>query len=305
MTIVAAWVSYRGTVMESLRCVTDARLSTRDGESIFPLTDAGTKLFSIPINIYRPSPSGGYTNKYFSSSLGLAYCGDSLIGLTLASTLSSITNQLVDPRTEAKPSLEDIANLSVRIATKLKSSMHAARPESEHRSFRMALLGWCPTRERYELRHFSSTSWSPAIRLENFDLEPRASAFLMGDRVGDIRQEIESWRMNLGGAAWEEAPETIVRRFSHEGGIASVGGLIQTGRGTRNGFYLWPTIQYVDNGGKIDEKVMFRGLDVYEEINPIGPCTAFIGQDGILADLTVPHRRDIPGNGTTSGTPTP
>lgn len=90
---------------------------------------------------------------------------------------------------------------------------------------------------------------------------------------------IDSRRANFGGAAWEEAPETIVRNFSHEGGISSVGGLIQTGRGTKRGFYLWPTIQHVVNGEGITEKVIFRGLDVYGEIGNIGPCSVFIGND--------------------------
>mgnify|MGYP001205434862 FL=1 len=279
MTIVAAWVTQRGTDQECLRCVTDARLSTRDGESIFPLTDTGAKLFSIPLNAYSPAASGGYTNRYLSSSLGLAFCGDSLIGLPLASTLSSITSQLINPHTESKPSLEDIGHLSIRIATKLKSSMRAARPEGEHRGFQMALFGWCEVRERYELRHFGSSSWDSTIQLETFDLEPRASVFLMGDQVEVIRQEIASRRMNFGGAAWEEAPETIVRAFSHEGGIPSVGGLIQIGRGTKKGFFLWPTIQYVVDGEKILEKVIFRGLDVYDEIGRIGPCSVSIGND--------------------------
>ena len=52
MTIVATWLTEAGTDQESLRCVTDARLSTRDGESIFPLTDTGAKLFNIPLNAY-------------------------------------------------------------------------------------------------------------------------------------------------------------------------------------------------------------------------------------------------------------
>ena len=282
MTIVAAWLTEMGVGQKSVRCVADARLSTRDGESIFPLTDSGAKLFSIPLNAYSPSPSGGYTNRYLSSSLGLAFSGDSLISLTLASTLSSITSQLISPHTESKPSLEDIGHLSVRIATKLKSGMRAARPGGEHRGFQMALFGWCPVKERYELRHFRSSSWDSTIQLETFELEPRASIFLMGDQVEVIRTEIERRRMGLGGIAWELVPEDIVRRFASEGGIPSVGGQIQIGRGTKKGFYLWPTVQYVADGERIKEKLIFRGLDVYEEIGHIGPCQVYIGNDSQL-----------------------
>lgn len=108
MTIVAAWLSELGTGRKFIECASDSRVTDKYPNSVFTLLNSSAKIFSIPVIARHPGESGLFDTVYHVHSIGLAFCGSSLIGLNLSSSLSSIVSQLASPNAAHVPKLEDL-----------------------------------------------------------------------------------------------------------------------------------------------------------------------------------------------------
>ena len=127
-------------------------------------------------------PIGEYDKQCYANSLGLAFSGSSLIGLNLASTISSLTSQLVGTTNSAIPSFQDVSDFAVRITRKYVD----ARGKLQGRipPFQGAIFGWCHLDSRYKLLSFGPTSQhEPSVEASAFDLNAPDSVFLMGSML--------------------------------------------------------------------------------------------------------------------------
>lgn len=120
MTIVAVWLANNTFPDQSfIECISDSRVTDQDSNrTISQLLNNSAKIFSIPVIARCPGVTGEYDTQYYVNSFGLAFSGSSLIGLNLASTISSMTSQLVGPSSTAVPSFQDVADFSVRVTRK-------------------------------------------------------------------------------------------------------------------------------------------------------------------------------------------
>jgi hypothetical protein len=275
VTIVAVWLNGASTGQQFIECIADSRVTEEDNNhTISQLLNISAKILSIPIVARCPGPSGSYDIRHHIHSFGLAFSGSSLIGLNLSSTISSLTSQLVGRNKTAIPSFQDIADLAVRITRHYVQDYGNAYGKVP--LFQAAIFGWCPVNQTYQLTTFGrSNGHSASVFVKPFDLNTPDSVFLMGDHIEEIQNEIVIHRHNfLASMARDMGPRTIIARIIRARTYLSIGGALQDGRGSSNGFYLCPSVQAVVCGEQVTDEVSFRGLDLYDDIGKIGPCNA-------------------------------
>jgi len=223
-------------------------------------------------------PIGEYDKQYYANSLGLAFSGSSLIGLNLASTISSLTSQLVGTTNSAIPSFQDVSDFAVRITRKYVDAM--GKLQGRIPPFQGAIFGWCHLDSRYKLLSFGPTSQhEPSVEASAFDLNAPDSVFLMGKHVNEIRDRIGTFRQQFQPSpARDIVPRNIIWDVIYTRRYAEIGGALQHGRGSSKGFFLYPSVRSVCDEDKFTYEVSFRGLDLYDDgaVGTIGPCRPFL-----------------------------
>ena len=270
MTIVAAWLSDFGNGHKFIECVSDSRVSDKDGNSVFPLLNSAAKIFALPIIVRHPGTSGFFDTVHHVHSVGLAFSGSSLIGLNLSSTLATLTSQLASTSPSHIPLFEDLAALAIRITTRYVQSLMAV--ENKVRAFQSAVFGWCPVAKEYKLISFGPTSSEdPTITVNQFDLVQPGAVFLMGDHTPEIREQIINRRNGLSGIAFAIAPKHVIEEIIRQKSYQSIGGTLQRGQGMEQGFQLVAACQPVVHGEPAAD-IFFRGLSIFSDIGAVGPC---------------------------------
>lgn len=271
MTIVAAWLSNMNSGQDFIECVSDSQVTHSDRNSTIPLLNTSAKIFNIPIIARCPSARGFFEDVYHVHSVGMAFSGSSLIGLNLSSTLASLTSQLGGIDQASIPSLNNIADLAIRITRKYVFFLGNAN-NGQVPLFHCAILGWCRINRQYQLIHFGPTSdRNPEIKVERFNLERYGPVFLMGDNLQDIERDIVSSRSGLTGIQWDVVPKQIVEKVIRERTYPTIGGGLQRGRGLEIGFQLIAAGQPIVYGEPAAD-ILFRGLSIFSDIGAVGPC---------------------------------
>lgn len=279
MTIVVSWIS-REREFPTLWVVADSRLSVTKETGVSPLLDCGSKLFSIRITCVGPNIKGYLLEDiYFSTTMGMAFAGSSLIALNLYAFISYTLGSMASVD-NIIPSMEEIAqHVNAVFKSLLKSFI-----DTNHQSTpcEVSIFGYCPLMKKHRLFHIKHEAKDREVHFNEFELLDHNSIHIMGHYKDEIRKKILTKRSKLMGPKYWRSPKTTIEQIIAEQIYLTIGGMLQLGISYPAGFRLTPIYHRKQ---KMEEKasssLFYQGIDLYDnsKLKNVGGC--FINTDSI------------------------
>ena len=231
LTLVMLWRSDKG-----ISAAADTRIS--DGRC--PITDAGPKLFQIPIAA-MPFGMGAKIRRF--ADVGLAFAGNTLSAQSTVSMASTCLQNLVRPEPIAAPSLAKISEYVCRCAEYIVRSREFARPRDSSR-FEAAVFGYCEREERflaYVLEFESDESGLTTARSTEFDLTTQVLLLGSGSRKVQNLVDLRAAKKTL-----PVHPTSLLAAIIDDPEEPSVGGNFQYAISDESGVRLAPAAVMVE-----------------------------------------------------------
>lgn len=273
MTIVACWVS-REMTTPSLWAVSDSRISKPSPQSSQRVTliDEGQKIFSLPLICRKPGNGGFFSETYHVHSVGLAFAGDTLIGLNVASVLVPLLTNLCGYEESHVPSVEDIALLVSRVAMKYVKSLGSRIGVANYEA---AVLGYCYKQHRLRMFRiaFRTGNGELATGCDEMQLDDPSYVLLLGSQTKNVDESIRRERIggDVSSIQYSRAPKRVVESLVQAETYQEIGGSIQLGIATQHGFNPYAVLNPIEKG-KPQATLRFVGVDFSEDIGRIGDC---------------------------------
>jgi len=279
MTVVVSWIS-REREFPTLWVVADSRLSTVKGMGIEPLLDCGSKLFSIRIACIGPNVKGYYLDDiYFSTTIGMAFAGSSLIALNLYAFISYTLGNMANAN-NLIPSMEEIANhVKAGFNSLLESYINT---NSTSTRCEVSIFGYCAAMKKHRLFHLKHEAEDREIQFCELELRDHNSIHMMGNHTREIRERILTDRIKLTGSRYWRSPKATIERVIAEQAYPDIGGKLQLGISYPMGFRLTPIFHREQSlEGQSNANLLYQGIDLYENtmLRNVGEC--FINIDSI------------------------
>lgn len=277
MTIVVSWIS-REREFPTLWVVADSRLSVKEIE-VKPLLDCGSKLFSIYVACVGPNEKGYFDSVYFSTTIGMAFAGSSLIPLNLYAFISYTLRNIANVD-NVIPSMEEIAN---HVKAAFKSLLESYIDTNfTSKSCEISIFGYCPILKTHKLFHIKHEAKDREVQFCEFELVDHNSIHIMGNHKDEIRKKIITERKKSIGSKYWRSPKTTIERVIAEQLYADIGGKLQLGISYPLGFKLTPVYhRKLTLEGKPSASLVYQGIDLYNDsmLNKVGGC--FINIDSV------------------------
>jgi hypothetical protein len=258
----------------SLWAVSDSRISkpTQHVSERLTLIDEGQKIFSLPLICRKPGNEGFFSETYHTHSVGLAFAGDTLIGLNVASVLVPLLTNLCGYEESHIPSIEDIALLVNRIAMKyvksLGSRIFVVRYEA-------AVMGYCYRQRRLRMFRltFRTGNGGLVTGCDEMQLDNPSYVLLLGSQKKNVDEAIQRERIgsDVSSIQYSRAPKRVVESLVQAETYQEIGGSIQLGIATQHGFNPYAVLKPIEKG-KLQATLKFVGVDFSEDIGRIGDC---------------------------------
>jgi hypothetical protein len=281
MTVVTIWLEPRDG---ALWAIADTRISSpgSDGGTTIS-TDSAAKLFAIPVQCNRPSAGNASFRRlpHYTTSIGFAFAGDVVPATMTVATASTFLQNLTTTGPSDPPSLREVAWMIGRLAARF-SKEKLSSSNGRYGEFEAAVFGWCPVLNRfavYELRPRSDPGRFEIECLEHLpEEEDQAISFGSGAKrlnevIADIRQNGDVFQRT------GRVPKLAVEALIREGSLGDVGGSLSIGLADRLGFRLYAHVTPVVYGAPA-AKMCFNGIDIFDEVGPIGHY--LIGINGMV-----------------------
>ena len=244
MTIVVSWIS-KEREFPTLWTVADSRLSKPSETEIKPLLDCGSKLFSIRIVCTKPDYYGHHFDDiYYSTTLGMAFAGSSLLALNLYAFIS-YTLGTMGSTNGSVPSMEEIAQ---HVNTAFKALLNNfIEINMDSAPCEVSIFGFCPIKKQHQLFHIRHEGKDKTILFDEFNFIDNNSMHLMGSHQDDILELILSKRKSIlsssgiGKKFWR-SPLNTIEQIIEEQVYPDIGGKVQLGISYPLGFRLTPVM---------------------------------------------------------------
>lgn len=275
MTTIACWFNKESANAPiSVWVCADSKVSNSAATTLF---ESSPKIFAIPVRCFVPGASGFFDRPLLNTTIGVAYAGNSLIGLTFISALSALLARLNG--TISPPSLDEIAKFALQILQFYVLQLGFSFPNIA--KCEVAIVGLCPVEYRSKIYHLTPGKELGKLRycLVKY-AEDQADDFvlLLGVDTPRIKESIQLVRINREkDLSWWRAPKDVISREVKTPLHATIGGHLQLGIGTHQGFELYSVAQRPDDGG--GDFLSYLGLDVSGDFGRIGPCS--VGMTGM------------------------
>lgn len=273
MTIGAIWLNDEDLHAARLWMATDSRISDREGK----LIDEGLKLYELPVLCLRPGASGLFDTPFYSTSIGMACAGSSLIYQHVYGTLVPILGSLIGDGS-CIPAVAAFAVLAAAVTSRYVRSLGQRRHDSH--KVEIVVGGQSPGRpgEAYilsaELDSDGLIQFVPSrLALDAGDVHfigqhtTEASALL---------RELQA--ANEPGAPAKRAALNVIRRFIDDPDKPTIGGEVQIGYTVGTMFRRAATV--VPEPGKAPKALSLLNSINLDELPPVGPCR--IGIQGMI-----------------------
>lgn len=279
MTTVVSWISNERE-FPTLWVVADSRLSNSTSVGIKPLLDCGSKLFSIRIACVGPNEKGYfYDDIYFSTTIGMAFAGSSLLALNLYAFISYTLESMASVD-NVIPSLEEVAT---HINAAFKSLLNSYI-DTNFNSLpcEVSVFGYCPVMKKHRLFHIKHEAKDREVLFNEFKFRNNSSIHIMGNHKDEIRKKILAERKGLIGSKYWRSPKATIERVIADQLYPDIGGEIQLGISYPLGFRLTPIYHRQNFFGKTTNvSLLYQGIDLYTDVmlKNVGGC--FINIDSI------------------------
>ncbi len=198
---------------------------------------------------------------HFQTSCGLAYSGNSFVGLNLATTLPALTMQLRSLIHLGYPSLEDVAEITRRIVSKYQATMLDATRKPE--SFSSIIAGYCHKERKFKCFRIDSQFDPPGATLKTEPIDDPYHVVVLGSRIKEVEEALRLARANTDPI--KKSPATVIKKILQNKQFPDIGGDLQIGAAYEEGFVVYADWAPVDNPRR-DDTLKFRGLDLFEDV---------------------------------------
>lgn len=192
--------------MDSIVAMADTRYMVQnvEGKALRTSIEAGSKLFSIPLRVSKGHGfvSDKVASYFINKTFGLAFAGNTTIGLNIAGALSQICAFLECHQATCKLGLADIAAFASKLLTDWHRTYNKMGPWTH--SCEVAIFGECPTGLDLQAYHLKPSNKSTGLQIEvsKFNFLDPIDQSLSGNLhnpechpwliLGDRRQDIEA-----------------------------------------------------------------------------------------------------------------
>jgi hypothetical protein len=269
MTAILSWFNQEEGTLPYIITVGDTKISGGEGT----LTLEGAKVLELPIkckDLTTPSQE-----VYFTSSIGFAFAGSTLVGLNVYCYLQTIFANLGGLKQQNK--LPDYKSICSKAKEVLLLYTTSIRSISE-----LLLFGFCPKFKNPFICTIKPKSTANGI---DYDIEIKdrfsdeIEVLLIGDKKEDIKQlvddEISKQTIKHSLNYWR-APAKVLREIIEQNKFETIGGNLQLA--TVNSFKFDTYSVVVPIKGQEPKATMkFRNFDVFDGIGkPVGECMVSI-----------------------------
>lgn len=273
MTLVMAW---REGTYDRIWMVSDSRLSYSGAQGNVRLTDAAAKLLSAPVVLRRQTPLSVLGTPVLTTNLAFAYAGSSLVAMQAYAAVLPLWSHLQTSGPERFPSVHDFAkHLGTFVGTYWG---HVSSAYNASQSVQCALIGFDATLGTIDgwMIETGRCSDETGPKLRRMDLA-QGDIEIFGNGSKQARGELNGLRSE-GNPLWHREPLEMIRRHLNGEPEADVGGGVQLGYISREGFQLLFDAQPVAPGHQIPI-MRFRGFD-FSDIRTVGD--AFVNLPGMI-----------------------
>ncbi|MDA8118898.1 MAG: hypothetical protein M0Z85_02350 [Gammaproteobacteria bacterium] len=231
MTALAIWCNHETPGHPALWAAADSRITMLKRS---PLIEDAVKIMSLPVIARAPGP-GGFTEIYYTHTIGYGFAGSSLMGQNAYLALVPLLSNLIS-NTRRIPSLADIARY---IETFLNRVFEYPKVRGEFACFEVALFGYCPCRNALAIYHFEpiGTPDGAVMRMTAHEnLKDRDFIYLGTDR-GSMEEAIRTAFAgpNMPGRPTSRAPRYVINDRISDHSCQAIGGDLQLARADRWG----------------------------------------------------------------------
>lgn len=281
MTTVVSWISNERE-FPTLWTASDTQLSRCQQGLNTSMFDCASKILSIRIQCVRQEESGHYFDDvYYSTTIGMAYAGSSLIALNLY-TFISYTLSSMGGTDNALPSMKDISDHIYKAFEKLLANYDQNNEKST--PVEVSIFGYCPQERRLRLFHIRHNGVGKNFSYEEFKFSDTNPIHVMGSETKEISQKIisrleERYFSPCTRSEYWRIPLNIVNDTIKKQHYPEIGGMSQLGICYPSGFKLSSLYAekpyYEHDKLKFVSQVMYQGIDLYADrsLMKIGDCS--------------------------------
>lgn len=207
----------------------------------------------------------------------MAYAGSSLVALNLNAALSTLLSRLITIH-ETPPSLDDVVSFAARLLKLYVSQLSIASAAGA--LCEIAIAGHCPINGDLRIYHLE-----PIVETNSFEYKVTAYSDLNTDDdfvllLGADKERIldsisqERARMADKNITWWRVPQAVIRKEVNSPQNPTIGGHMQLGIGSVDGFQLCQLVGLQPNS------ISYLGFDLSQDFGAIGSCQ--IGLMGMI-----------------------
>ncbi len=275
MTTVAVWLNKhtvsalnKNNPIHAIWAVSDSRITART--SI--LLDSSPKLFRLNIKCQTFDGEGFIV--YFTHSIGMAYSGNSLVGLNFYVKLNDILGGLLNWNSKI-PSIYEVSISGGELLKQLIKEVGLIITNGAY--CEVAIFGFCCASQKFKVVYLKPEFTNEiGVSVIEQELNNDENVLLLGDKKQDIRDLISQQRelYNDKNLDWWNTPMNIVKNIVKQEVFKGIGGGVQTGIATQQEFGLLGEVMFVPEGNP-GARVLYQNLNISEQIFKVGDCTFF------------------------------
>ena len=270
MTAIVSWISKENEGFSSIWVVGDTKIQNKNET----LTLEGAKVLELPIKCKDISTIN--QEIYFSSTLGYAYAGSSLVALNVYCYLLTAFSNLGGIDKNKLPNHKDIL---LNVKDILKRYVSSVRSVSE-----LMIFGFCPK----ERKPFIGTI-KPLIKEGEIDfvidvkteVSDKVEVVILGDEKESLnklieKKLVESYRLNKKPIDYWRTPAKVLKEIIIENRFPSIGGNLQLAIANLYGFGIYSVVVPI-KGYESKATLKFRNIDVFNDVrHSVGECIVSI-----------------------------
>ena len=274
MTTVACWFN-RESSHTSIWVCGDSRVSASNSTT---LIESSPKIFALPIRCFAAGRDGFFNLPIFNGTIGVAYAGNSLVGLTLNSALATCLAHLIS--LGGPPVFDDIAKFALEMLHMYVKELGVTA--GDRALCEVAIVGYCPSEKQQKIYHLSPVNEPGELKYRlTVHGENQVDDFflLLGTDKERIARNIDEFRQQRSkDISWWRAPKTVISAEVKDPGNPTIGGYLQLGIGNVMGFQVYSVCQPYGVGAAA--YLSYLGLNVSSNFGQIGLCK--IGMPGMI-----------------------
>lgn len=230
MTAIAIWFNEEVPGNPTIWVAGDSKVS-KDSRGALLIDDA-LKVAALPVMCRKPNAAGFFADLFYANTLGYAFAGSTLLGHNIYLALAPLLSNISSP-TGCAPSLSDLV---LYVKKYLQLSLETYVLNAVHPNLEIAIFGYCPVQHElgiYRLR----IDGGPNGAEVTCEKMTQTQVTYLGTSAEAFQPLLDkSLLIGQGGQRNYRAPADVIRALIANGDFPGIGGDIQLGYASIQGF---------------------------------------------------------------------